>query len=699
MFFAKADNMEIVLEKLKTVQAGDTVVIDNGVYSNIDFKVFAKGTAEKPIIIKAQTPGKVVFSGNSAIRFAGEHIRISGICFTNGYAAKGAVIEFRNGKEVANNCKVTGCAIVDYTQPNRMNENVWVSLYGKQNEFSHNTLIGKKNLGCILVVQLNDERSEQNKHRISNNYFSRPLLGSNGGECIRVGNAQYSLVSSQTIIENNYFEKCNGEVEIVSIKSCDNIVRNNTFFLSQGVLALRHGNRNIVEGNAFIGWGTENAGGIRIVNAGHKIRDNYFESLTGRRFFAALAIMNAVPNSLPNRYHQVKDVEISNNVWNNCKNIEFGVGADLERTLAPVNVTIADNYFLNVENVDSVFKFFSTDSGYHFKNNKILSTDIKLKIKNPADNAAIKSDCGAGWFGMNNTRGGVTDGGFNTSGAVRTDIAKDINAFINVVKNAGEGDTLRIIEAGEYIFNEPIEINKRIFIIVREDIKGKVIFRYGGVGKNPVVRIMDGGNVYIDGVWFSGFPVSGNTPPVAAISPNTVMSGSYSAYFTNCKFSDFYENSFSAFRAQKGTFADTLSFDNCEFFNISGEAIFLAAEKDDKGTYNAENILVENCSFHDILSSAVNVYRGGSDESTAGPSLIFIGNKINSVDNRERGAALRLTGVQNVLIENSEFLNSGRGGSSIRFDEASFDIIKVKNNTFNNSGKIFSFYGNIINEN
>jgi poly(beta-D-mannuronate) lyase len=683
LFSVQAESIKDVFEKLKTVQAGDTLVIDNGKYSNIDLKITATGTAKKPIVIKAQTAGGVVFSGYSTIRLAGEYIEISGILFTDGYASKGAVIEFRNGKDVANNCKITDCAIINYTKPDRTDENIWVSLYGKQNEFSHNTLVGKKNLGCILVVQLNDERSEQNKHRISNNYFSRPLLGSNGGECIRVGNAQYSLVSSQTIIENNYFENCDGEVEIVSIKSCDNIIRNNTFYLSQGVLALRHGNRNIVEGNAFIGGEIKNTGGIRIVNAGHKIKNNYFEFLTGRRFFAALAIMNAVPNSLPNRYHQVVDVEISGNVWNNCDNIEFGVGADLERTLAPFNVTIADNYFCN-----SNLRFFSSDSGYHFKNNKTLTAAVK---NNPAKSAAKKSDCGARWLSADMLVATVPAVSAATAFA-------DIANFVSALKNTNEGDTLMFIEAGEYVFKETIEIDKTIVISVREDLVGKVIFKYGGAGKNPVIRIMDNGNLRVNGVWFSGLPVGGNAPPVAAVSPNTVMSGSYSAYFTNCKFSDFYENSFSAFRAQKGTFADTLFFSDCEFFNISGDAIFLATEKDDRGTYNAENILIKNNSFHDILSSAVNIYRGGSDESTAGPSLIFSGNKINSVDNRERGAALRLTGVQNILIENSEFLNSGRGGCSIRFDEASFDIIKIRNNIFSNSGKIFSFYGNIINE-
>lgn len=35
--------------------------------------------------------------------------------------------------------------------------------------------------------------------------------------------------SSNTVIEENMFHHCNGEVEVVSIKSSDNIIRNNVF--------------------------------------------------------------------------------------------------------------------------------------------------------------------------------------------------------------------------------------------------------------------------------------------------------------------------------------------------------------------------------------------------------------------------------------------------------------------------------------
>lgn len=81
------------------------------------------------------------------------------------------------------------------------------------------------------------------------------------------------------------FHHCNGEVEVVSIKSSDNIIRNNVFLECRGILALRHGNRNLVEGNAFIGNGLPCTGGVRVVNEGHIIKGNLFYGLKGDRFF------------------------------------------------------------------------------------------------------------------------------------------------------------------------------------------------------------------------------------------------------------------------------------------------------------------------------------------------------------------------------------------------------------------------------
>ncbi|MDR2511902.1 MAG: right-handed parallel beta-helix repeat-containing protein [Bacteroidales bacterium] len=655
---------------VKSAKAGDTIIIDNGEYNNISLKINTIGTKERPIVIIAQTAGEVVLTGNSTLRLAGEYIEIHGLKFTDGYAEKGAVIEFRNGNNVAKHCRVSNCAIINYTSPDRSTDNIWVDMYGQHNRFDHNTVFGKQNLGCVLVVQLNEECSQNNFHQIDHNYFSRPLLGSNSGEVIRVGNAQYSLTSSQTIIENNYFDKCNGEVEVVSIKACDNIVRNNIFNECQGVVALRHGNRNIVEGNAFYGNGIQNTGGIRVINAGHIIRNNYFEKLTGRRFFAALAIMNAVPNSLPNRYHQVKDVIIENNIWKNCDNIEFGVGADNERTLAPTNILLKNNDLGTTK-----IQYFSDKKGYKFENT--------VKTHNFASLLTLKTGCS--FIHTENLNNHLLNRHI-------VEIANTQNSLADAVEKAHNGAVITLTEAGEYLNDRAIEVKKPIFIRAGLDLEGKITLRYNGTMRNPLIRICDGGSITVEGIHFDGNPVEGNANPVAAIAPAETMSTSFSLNAIHCKFYNFGENKFSAFRAIKGSFAEHITFDKCEFYNISGDALYFASQKEDDGTYNVENLIITNCYFHDILASGVNLYRGGSDESTAGPRLVFTNNKIERVDNREKGAAVRLVGVQNVLINNCEFIDSGRGGCFIRLDEASFDIINIKNIKRKNSGRIFSFY-------
>ena len=59
-----------------------------------------------------------------------------------------------------------------------------------------------------------------------------------------VGSAGRSLFatgrSSFTIIEQNLLERCSGEEEIVSLKSSDNVVRDNTLVDCRGAICLPH---------------------------------------------------------------------------------------------------------------------------------------------------------------------------------------------------------------------------------------------------------------------------------------------------------------------------------------------------------------------------------------------------------------------------------------------------------------------------
>jgi poly(beta-D-mannuronate) lyase len=122
----------------------------------------------------------------------------------------------------------------------------------------------------------------------------------------------------------------------------------------------------------------------------------------------------------------------------------------------------------------------------------------------------------------------------------------------------------------------------------------------------------------------------------------------------------------------------------------------LGAETENRGTYNAELIQIINCKFFNILNAGINVYRGGGDESTTGPQLHIEGTVFEDVNNMERGSTVMAWGAQVVRIFNNQFIRSGRGGCVIRFDESAWHDIRVGNNNSYNSGRICSFYGNVV---
>jgi len=48
------------------------------------------------------------------------------------------------------------------------------------------------------------------------------------------------------IVEHNLFEKCDGEIEIISMKASKSVVRFNTIRESYGYITMRHGERHNV---------------------------------------------------------------------------------------------------------------------------------------------------------------------------------------------------------------------------------------------------------------------------------------------------------------------------------------------------------------------------------------------------------------------------------------------------------------------
>ena len=694
--FITVKNIQELNKAIRNVKPGDTVILQNGDWKNVTINLDCIGSKEKPVIIKAQTPGKVLITGNSKLKIGGQFMIVDGLYFRDGYAGKDAVIAFRiDNKLLASNCRVTNTVINDFNNPKRMDENNWILFYGKNNKLDHCSFIDKKNMGVLLAVILDDERSRENFHSIDNNYFGRRLpLASNGGEIIRVGVSQHCQFNSNTAIRYNFFENCDGEAEIISIKSCANEIEGNVFKECQGSVVLRHGDNNLVAGNYFLGNDKPGTGGVRVINKGQVIRNNFFYRCRGVDFRSPLVIMNGVPNSPPTRYVQVTNAEIIGNSFNECSPLSFCEGSDTERSLPPDDVMIAGNTFYNSRD-SIIYNAYDDIKGIRFENNKvsnnvaqhlgdgfiktILPRQRKLSEKeittneHPsvdditwAETEALKKS-GATWFKK------------NYSIVRRKTLTVNCANAEDIYKQLERKEPLIIRLTGEsYFFNKPAIIGSNIEI--QPGHKGKI--RVGTVSNILSVFIIKGG---------STFKISHthlNTDEVKAInfisSDSCGSSEHYSFVFNKSSIRGL--NSPYFFYAFKATLADSIIISNSYFTNNNCNVFSMNEEKDDKGYYNAEKIVIGHNNFNLQTGMLLNIYRGGSDESTLGPDLTFSHNKLNNCSSAD--PLIKLTGVQLTNIFSNNFYICNSSSTLLSYTDTVRAKHNFEKNTLTKSGKI-----------
>jgi len=703
-----------------SAQPGDVITLSNGVWRDAELKFYANGTEDNPIKLTVETKGKVTLEGQSNIRIFGEHLIVEGLVFKNGHTPTGEVISFKkDSKNVSNYCRVTECVIDNYNPTERHESDYWVGLYGKHNRFDHNYLVGKRNRGVTLAVRLNNEESLENHHRIDHNYFGyRQLLGSNGGETLRVGTSHHSLKNSNTLVEDNYFEMCSGELEIISSKSCQNIYRNNSFFECKGTLTMRHGNETVVENNYLFGNGKPNTGGIRIINETQTVNNNYCEGLTGYRFRSALTIMNGVPNSPINRYFQVKDSKASNNLLVNCENVQLCAGSDTERSATPINTEMVNNVIYN-ENRDEIFTIYDDVSGITFEGNTI-SPNIKYphykgkEIKGGFDRKQLTFERVDGILrpkGMdavgpnsNQERPNAENTGvswypkldytinFNTGKEIA--VAPGENTILEAVKSSSKGDIIVLESGGEYHQSKAVSIPHTLTIMSTGN-KPTITFE-----RSSLFNLENSGSLSLRGIKISGKKCDDYAGNSVVRTSRYSMIDNYKFKAEECDFVDLDVNhSFNVLRVYKNSFADSIALVNCNFDNISGHVLNMNKETDDIGIYNAENVVVDNCTFNNIGGVAINLYRGGRDESTFGPILEIYNTTFDNVGNDKRNkedAAVAIHGVQVARMNNLTFKDSKKLDIHLVVGEP---VIGIKNTSFENSGGISSNDDDYVKEN
>ena len=683
-----------------SLKAGDKVILQDGVYHDFELLLEGEGDENNPISLSAQTKGKVILSGRSNLRLAGQYLEVSGLVFTDGYTPSSAVIAFRkDAKTPAYHSRVSEVVIDEYSNPDRQESDYWVALYGKHNRFDHNHLSGKRNKGVTVAVRLNGEEHQENHHSIDHNYFGyRPVFGSNGGETLRIGTSHYSLSNSYTQVINNIFEQTNGEVEIISVKSGENVLKGNVFLSARGTLTLRHGNNNRVENNVFLGNGVDHTGGIRVINEGQIIVNNYLEGLTGYRFGSGFTVMNGVPNSPINRYHQVKKAQINNNTFINVSHIQLGAGSDSERSAVPVDSVFKNNLVYNESSMQP-FTLFDDVDGIAFSNNvsnsPVLSelkkgfteTPVTL-VKNhnglavsniegvgvtPDMHVVKKSDVGVSWYPKT-----VPEVVFDAGETIN--VQPNARALMKAIDSANNGDVL-VLAPGSIVVPSVLIIDKTLTIKSQNAFATTLSFE-----RSALFEIHDKGNLKLEGLLLSG----ANSPDAFGNSVVRTkkwgMLHNYVLHVENCNIERLDINhSFNFFSSGKGAFADNISLVNSRFTDVTGHILSLDKESEDYGIYNAEYVHIVNNRFENVRGSVVNLYRGGTDESTFGPHFDMQGNVLNNVGGGKRnkkGASVYLHGVQVSDIKENEFIDA----SSIVIEHTVGEpITKVVTNTFSNT--------------
>ena len=706
---------------------GDTITLKNGTWSNCKIELTCNGTALQPIMFMAQKAGSVVITDKSYLRIAGSFIVVNGLNFLNGSAAQGDVWSFKLGKEVGSNCRITNCAINNFNNPKRINENYWVSLFGKNNRIDHCNFYHKNNLGVLMAVVLEDERSRENNHSIDSNYFGIRLpLASNAGEIIRVGVSQHCTFFSRTIIRDNLFEHCDGEAEIISIKSCGNAVRNNIFKECQGSISLRHGNYNTVEGNIFLGNDKLGTGGARIINEGNWVVNNLFYHCRGVDFRSPLAIMNGVFHSPAYRYLPVRDAVVAYNSFVNCTPFSLCEGSDSERTVPPINVYVFNNVFANDKDSVLYHVFDKTDSIF-FANN-VVSKSIQQHLMQGFNKKAIDmSKLATANFPINSQQAMMPDSlyekrgtrlafglpqsagfnrwdafkkaqqnvyvgkgnswdktrGFNQGVSSPTSVnCSNATEIYRALETAKTNNVWLTLTGSNYVFTKPIILPTNILILTHQ----KSVIHFSTSEYLPAIFIVPGGS----SVWFVNLNVD-----VKGVNANSLILTDTAAsskhlsvnlYRMSISGADEKTGLANIFTASRYSVADSISADFCSFSNNNCNLFSMQHELDNKGYYNAEKIRISDCTFSNGKGSLLNIYRGGNDESTMGPDLKFTNNVISNY--QHSSALINLYGVQLSLLKGNRFVDANTGNTIIKYQDRVRAAHRLLGNRYERSGVV-----------
>ena len=296
---------------------GDTIVWASGTYYDTRMDINKDG-----LIVTAESSGTVLFTGVSRVVIDANNITFSGFQYIGGFIGTLDVVRIYGSDVLITQINIQNYTSYKYLRVYEESRRTTISYCNFENRLN----LDDQNILSILVDD------EPGYHKIQYCSFKNfDGLGADQGiEPIRIGVSSQGDLDSRTLVEYCYFTRCNGDGEIISHKSRQNVYRYNTFENNPySELVLRHGDEGIVYGNFFL----NNRGGIRIREGSeHFIYNNYFEDIADR----ALWLMNDAADPL-------SDVHIYHNTIINSGIVRLGGSG----SNPPSNVVVANNIFTN----------------------------------------------------------------------------------------------------------------------------------------------------------------------------------------------------------------------------------------------------------------------------------------------------------------------------------------------------------------
>jgi poly(beta-D-mannuronate) lyase len=109
-----------------------------------------------------------------------------------------------------------------------------------------------------------------------------------------------------------------------------------------------------------------------------------------------------------------------------------------------------------------------------------------------------------------------------------------------------------------------------------------------------------------------------------------------------------------------------------------------------RGYYNVEILKIDNNKFSNGSGQILDMLRGGTDESTMGPYLIFSNNRVENYVSANTNVLIHLFGTQRSMLEKNNFKNCNPLKTLIQYDDLVRAVHHIKNNSISSSGTIIS---------